>query len=205
MTLTPPLRKLLLTAHVTVSVGWVGALAVFLAHAAAGAMSRDEQIVRAASIAMGMTAWFVILPLSVASLTTGIAQALGTAWGLLRHYWIVFKLMLTAVATIVLFLKLGPISSLAEAAATAQFSSANFVGLRMSILVHAAGGLLVLLAATTLAVYKPSGMTWYGAREQRTPVWVKGFGALVLILVLLVCVMLIGGEHGPAAHMPAGR
>lgn len=204
MILTPPLRKLLLTVHLTVSVGWVGALAVFLAHAAAGALSPDEQIVRAASVAMGMTAWFVILPLSVATLATGLVQALGTAWGLLRHYWIVFKLMLTTVATIVLFLKLGPISSLAEAAATAQFSSADFVGLRMSILVHAAGGLLVLLAATTLAVYKPSGMTWYGAREQRTPVWVKIFSAIVVVLVLLVCIMLIGGEHGPGTHTSSG-
>jgi hypothetical protein len=31
---------------------------------------------------------------------------------------------------------------------------------------HAAGGLLVLLAATTLSVYKPWGMTPYGRRKQ---------------------------------------
>lgn len=51
-------------------------------------------MVRAAALAMGLTAWFVILPLSLAALTTGLVQALGTAWGSFRHYWILFKLLL---------------------------------------------------------------------------------------------------------------
>src|SRR5712691_11299758 len=167
MTMTAPLRKLTLTAHVTTSVGWVGALAVFLAHALASLISQDERVVRAASLAMGLTAWFVILPLSLASLTTGLVQALGTPWGLFRHYWILFKLLLTAVATIVLLLKLGPISYLADVAAQTTFSSADLVGLRTSLVLHAGGGLLVLLTAATLAVYKPQGMTRYGVRKQR--------------------------------------
>jgi hypothetical protein len=121
MNMTPPLRKLALTAHVTTSVGWLGALAVFLGHALASLISQDEQMVRAASLAMGLTAWFVILPLSLASLTTGLVQALGTAWGLFRHYWVLFKLLLTAVATIVLLLKLGPIRYLADMAAETTF------------------------------------------------------------------------------------
>jgi hypothetical protein len=106
---------------------------------------------------MGITAWFVILPLSLTSFATGLIQALGTAWGLLRHYWIVFKLLLTALATIVLLLKLGPIGYLADAATGAAFSSADLPGLKMSLMIHAGGGLLVLLTAATLAVYKPTG------------------------------------------------
>ena len=220
MAITPPLRKLALTAHVTTSVGWLGALAVFLAHALASLISQDERMVRAASLAMGLTAWFVILPLSLASLTTGLVQALSTAWGLFRHYWILFKLLLTAVATIVLLLKLGPISYLADVAAETTFSGADLVGLRTSLMVHAAGGLLVLLTVATLAVYKPRGMTRYGLRKEReqgnarsrsdlesatsTPRWVKVFGAVVIALILLVGIMLLGGGHGPGAHIPAG-
>src|SRR5207249_7507954 len=136
MTMTPALRKLMLTTHIAASVGWLGALAVFLAHALASLFSQDEQMVRAASLAMGLTAWFVILPLSLASLTTGLVQALGSAWGLFRHYWILFKLLLTAVATGVLLLKLGPISYLADAGAGPAYSSATLVGLRTSILIH---------------------------------------------------------------------
>jgi len=156
-----------LTAHVTASVGWVGALAVFLVHALASLISQDAQMVRAASLAMGLTAWFVILPLSLASFATGIVQALGTSWGLFRHYWILFKLLLTAVATIVLLLKLGSISSLTDLAAGMTLSSTDLVGLRTSLMVHAAGGLLVLLTATALAIYKPSGMTRYEIRKHR--------------------------------------
>jgi hypothetical protein len=116
---------------------------------------------------MSTTTWFVILPLGLASLMTGLVQALGTAWGLFRHYWIFFKLLLSAIATFVLLLKIEPISYLANVAAGSMFSSGDLIGLRTSLLVHAIGGLVVLLAATALAVYKPVGMTRYGARKQR--------------------------------------
>ena len=78
MTLPPRLRKLALAAHVTGSVGWVGAIAAFLVLAIIG---RDDQLVRAAYIAMDVIARFVIVPLAFASLVTGIISSLGTAWG----------------------------------------------------------------------------------------------------------------------------
>jgi hypothetical protein len=220
MTMTTPIRRLTLTAHVIASVGWLGALAVFLAHALASVISEDEQMVRAAAIAMGLTAWFVILPLSLVSLITGVVQALGTAWGLLRHYWVVFKLLLTAVATLVLLLKLGPISYLADAATQTMFSREEFIGLRTSLMVHAGGGLVMLLAAVVLAVYKPPGMTRYGLRGQREPSnaggvsslgsatsaprWVKASGIILIVVIVLVGIMMLGGGHGPGAHVLSG-
>lgn len=45
--MTPRLRKLMLTAHVTCSVGSLGSVAVFLALAVAGLTSQDAQMVRA--------------------------------------------------------------------------------------------------------------------------------------------------------------
>jgi hypothetical protein len=72
-------RKLILTLHIATSLAWAGALAVFLAHALASLAADDVQVVRALSFAMAVTAWLVILPLCLASLGTGIAQALGTA------------------------------------------------------------------------------------------------------------------------------
>ena len=95
---------------------------------------------RAACLMMGITAWFVILPLAATSLVTGLVQALGTAWGLFRHYWVTIKLLLTAFATAVLLLKLTPISALAAAAQTAV-SLQEFAGLKLSLVIHAAGGL----------------------------------------------------------------
>ena len=81
MTLAPRLRKFALTTHVVCSVGWLGSVASFLALAIAGVTSDDAQMVRAAYLAMELTGWFVIVPLSLASLITGIIQSLGTQWG----------------------------------------------------------------------------------------------------------------------------
>lgn len=205
MVFTPRLRNLALTAHVTASVGWLGALAGFLAHAVASLIGQDAQMVRAADLAMGLIAWYVILPLSFASLSTGFVQALGTPWGLFRHYWVLAKLLLTALATFVLLLKMKPISYLAAMASETTLSSVDLTGLRKSLMVHAGGGLLVLLAVTALAVYKPRGVTPYGARKQReplasAPLWAKVFGIIVFVLVLLVGAMMLAGSHGPGAH-----
>jgi hypothetical protein len=207
MLMTPSIRKLALTAHVTASVGWVGALAVFFAHAIAGLISDDQDVVRAVSLAMALTAWFVVMPLSVATLITGFVQALGTAWGLLRHYWILFKLLLSALATSVLLLKLQPIAYLADAARNATFSSGDLVSLRTSLAVHAAGGLVVLLAALVLAVYKPAGLTAYGARKlglkpaTGTPAWVKVAGMVIAALLIVIALMALFGAHGPGKHL----
>ncbi len=68
----PRLRKLGVTAHVTFSVGWLGADAGFLALAIAGLISQDAQMVRAAYLAMDVIGWFVIVPFSFAALLTGL-------------------------------------------------------------------------------------------------------------------------------------
>jgi len=207
--LSDPLRKLSLTAHVVSSVGWLGALAVFLAHSLAS-WSQDLQVVRAAALAMALTAWFVILPLSLTSLLTGLIQAFGSTWGLLRHYWVLFKLLLTVLATGVLLMKLEPISELARAAVETGFPSPNPIGLQTSLVVHAGGGLLVLLAATALAIYKPVGLTPW-ARPKLSPAhpglprWVRIFGFIAVFLLVVICVMLLGGGHGPVAHLSSTR
>jgi hypothetical protein len=100
--MTPGLRKLVLTLHITFSIGWIGAVAGFLALAITGVTSQDAQMVRAAYPAMKLIARFVIVPLAFASLLSGLIQSLGTPWGLFRHYWVLGKLLLTTFATIVL-------------------------------------------------------------------------------------------------------
>lgn len=120
-------------------------------------------MVRAAYLAMNLIGQFVIVPLSLAALLTGLVQSLGTEWGLFRHYWIVAKFVLTIGAIIVLLLHMPTVSRMSHIATRMTFSSADFDAVRIQLVVHAAGGLLVLLAATVLSVYKPSGKTQYGA------------------------------------------
>ena len=95
MTMTLGLRKSALTAHVTSSIGWLGAVGGFLALAVAGLTSQDAQMVRAACLAMELIGWFVIVPSSLASLPAGLVMSLGTEWGLFRHYWVLAKVLIT--------------------------------------------------------------------------------------------------------------
>ena len=166
MIMTPGLRKFALTAHVTSSVSTLGAVAGFLALAVAGLASKDSQMVRAAYLAMELTARYVIIPLVFASLLTGIVQSLGTPWGLFRHYWVLVKLLLNILVTIVLLLQMDGIGYVADVAAETALSDTDLLGLRRSIVTHAVGGLLVLLVPVALSLYKPRGMTRYGWRKQ---------------------------------------
>ncbi|WP_437719525.1 hypothetical protein [Sorangium sp. So ce448] len=167
MTMTPPLRKLALTAHVTSSVGWLGSVAAFLALAIAGLTWQEAPTVRAAYLAMDLITWLVIVPLSLASLLTGVVQSLGTPWGLLRHYWVMFKLLLTVVATGVLLLHTRPIHYVASVAAETALSGRDLRQVRIQLVADATAALVTLLVATALSVYKPRGVTRYGRREQR--------------------------------------
>jgi hypothetical protein len=162
--MTPRVRKFALTAHVVSSVGWLGAVVAFLALAVCGLTSEDAQLVRAVHLAAEPLTWFVIVPLALSSLLTGIVQSLGTTWGLFRHYWVVFKLLIAVVATIVLLMYTQTVGFLADVAAEpgldrGELRSPTFV-------LHAGAALLPLLAATVLAVFKPRGMTRYGRRRQ---------------------------------------
>ncbi len=165
--MTPHLRKLVLTTHLATSLGWIGADAAFLALAIAGLTSQDGLLVQAAYLAMRVIAWYVIVPLSVGSLLTGLIQSLGTKWGLFQHYWIVVKFLIALAATTILFIHTQPIVLLASAAAAATVSDAQLGEVRVQLVVAAAAGLLVLLVNTVLGVYKPRGLTPYGWRKQQ--------------------------------------
>jgi hypothetical protein len=161
VSMMPRLHKFTLTAHVTVSVGWLGAVLAYLAPAVAGLATEDAQMLRAAYFAMDLIARFVIVPLSLAALTTGLVQSLGTEWGLFRYYWIVVKFVLTVAAVFVLLLHLPTVSRVAEM----TLLSANPGMLRVQVLVHALGGLFVLLIATVLSIYKPWGRIRYRSAQ----------------------------------------
>jgi hypothetical protein len=164
MIMTPRLRKFALAAHLTFSVGWIGTVVAYLALGVAAVTSQDAQTVRAAWIAMELTGWYVIVPLALASLLTGLVMALGTKWGLFRHYWVLFSLALTILATVVLVVHMPDVSVLADVAQEAEGASLDRLG---GDLLHPGLGLVVLLVIQVLNVYKPQGITRYGWRKQQ--------------------------------------
>jgi hypothetical protein len=161
MTMSPRIRKFVLTTHVSTSVGWLGAVVAYIALDVAAAASQDVQTVRAAYLAMELVVWYVIVPLALTSVLIGIVNALGTSWGLFRHYWVVVKLLLTVVATAVLLVETQTVGAMADMAA----SGADPRDLPGS-LPHSIGGVLVLVVTTILSVYKPRGTTPYGWRKR---------------------------------------
>jgi hypothetical protein len=165
MTMRPPTRKLTLAAHLTLSVGWIGAVAAYMALDAVTATSQEPQRLRGAYIGMDLIVRYVIVPLAGASLLTGIVMAVGTRWGLFRHNWVPISLLLTIVATIVLLDSMRAICFLA-AVAGAPATSGNQPRALPSTLVRSVGGTVVLLVILVLNVYKPHGMTRYGRRQQ---------------------------------------
>lgn len=157
MTLPRAARNALLVAHVAGSVGFMGAIACFLALAVVG-MTAGPLAARSAYVAMEVVTLWVVLPLGALSLASGFIEGLGTRWGLFRHYWVIAKLVVTTLAIAVLMAKLGLIRRAASIAAVRSFTEAERFNICLQLLVHAAGGLGVLMIALVLSIYKPRGI-----------------------------------------------
>jgi hypothetical protein len=207
----PTIRKLLLITHITVSVGWIGAVLAYLALVIAAMTGQSDQFLRAAWIALELIGWYVIVPLALAALVTGSAIALATPWGLLRHYWVLSSLLLTAVASGVLLQHMSTVGFFASIAADAAISEVRSVlssALRGELL-HAGVGLVLLLAIEALNVYKPRGLTAYGRRQSevvadstahgvimtapRIPRWAHAVWIHAAALLLLFVVVHVSG------------
>jgi len=170
--------------------------------------SRDPEVVRGFYLAMELTGWYVIVPFCVASLVTGLIMSLGTPWGLFRHYWVLVKFLITVIAALVLFGFTQTLSSLGDLAANAALTMGELRSLKQSPVLHSGGGLLVLLAATVLAVYKPWGLTRYGRRALHTAteaddsstvtLWGRYLllGTIGLVLLFLIWHLIGGGPRG---------
>lgn len=165
MQMSPRLRKFTLTAHVTLSVGWLGAVVAYLALAITGFNTADAELARGAYMAIGLLGWRVIVPLAFAALLTGLVQALGTRWGLFRHYWVLTKFVLTVVSTAILLGHMhNAVDKMSAVVSRATLAGGDFRELQLHLLVHAAGGVLVLTIVAALSIYKPWGPTPWGRR-----------------------------------------
>lgn len=196
----------MLVVHITSSVAWLGAVAGFLVLAIQGVAGRAPEIVRSAYIAMNEIGLYAIVPLSLAALGTGLVQAFGTSWGLWRHYWVVVKFGMTAVATFLLLLH--QFTSVARAAAIAsttppgQWADVGPLGPRL--IFDAAAALALLVGIVAISIFKPWGPTAIGSRSARLTGIVRGpsFTARVILIVagvlittVVVTHLLGGGRH----------
>jgi hypothetical protein len=195
---TPALRRFALTSHVVFSVGWLGAAAAYLALAIVGRTTQNAQIATSIYTVLKLIGWLAVVPCSLAAIVTGLVQSLGAEWGLFRHYWMVTKLALTAVATVILIVHMGTVSHVADLAVAPTFRPADLGTVRLQLIIHAAGGLVVLLTTTALSIYKPFGRIPQrrGAAVSLSPARYATLAIIGLGVLALVLHVLAGGIRG---------
>lgn len=164
---TPLARKTALLLHVIASVGWLGSVAAYLALSIAAGYGHDDALVRSACVAMNLVGWYVVVPLNLLAVVTGLIQALGTPWGLFRYYWVILKLALTTIGTGLLLMHQGLLAGQAAlAAGDATISGDSLRQLGAQLVWDSGLGLLLLMVLTGLSVFRPWGMTRRAARQQ---------------------------------------
>jgi len=211
--MTPNLRKLNLTVHVSSSVGWMGAVVSFLALSIAALSSNNAEIVRSAYLAMNLIGQFVIVPLALIAFASGVIQAVGTDWGLFKYFWVLTKFILTIGATILLLLhQFTAVSGAAlRVSMTAPGSFPDVGRFEPQLVIDAALAVAVLVLTTVLSVYKPWDRTAYGLRGQEAltenirirdsqPLGLKILLTLIGVIVVTFVIIHLSG-HGFGTHI----
>jgi hypothetical protein len=158
MRFSPALRKAIVTVHVVTAVGWLGAEAVLLVLAVAGRSGADPAVVYPAIGLIGST---LVVPLAVAAWTVGVVTSLGTPWGLVRHRWVLAKLVTTTVMTGLVLFALRP-----TLLAATELGAALPVPERQQLVIASTVATTLLVLNTALSSYKPWGRTRRGARAR---------------------------------------
>lgn len=151
MTISAPLRRLLLTVHVVAAGGLVGTDLALVALGVSSVAGADPRTVYPAASLMET---FLVAPLAVVAFATGVVLAVGSRWGLLRHWWVTIKLATTAVLTLLVVLVLVP--SLAASADAAAAGHAFAAAERLPLAVAPSVAVVALVVNVALAVSKPS-------------------------------------------------
>ncbi len=164
--LSPRRKKAVLAAHIVVSVGLLGIYAAMLLLGAVAATTPDPETSSAAYRSMGVLRG-TVPPGAVGVLATGVVLALGTSWGLFKHRWVVVKLALTLAALPVSILVVFPaVRQAIDATSRAAPLAVPDSGGAPLVLIAASGAIVLMLgAATVIAVYKPWGTIARGRRD----------------------------------------
>jgi vacuolar-type H+-ATPase subunit I/STV1 len=157
--LTRRSQKVTLIAHVLTSVGWFGVAASVVFCAVAAALTNDPKTADGLIRVIGIIPWLSI-PLGLMAVATGTLLSLGTKWGLVRHWWVVAKILI-AIAVLVTDATL--MAAVAHDAAATGNPARTFGS---PIIPH----VVVLSVATILSILKPRGHTPFGrTRAASTP------------------------------------
>ncbi|MEU3622952.1 hypothetical protein BS329_39860 [Amycolatopsis coloradensis] len=164
-TLPPRWRKLALVVHVVSSLGWLGITMVNAVLTFTSVFTDDPRRQQAAILMMDQVGGYLLLPISLTALVSGIVLSTGTKWGLVRYRWVAIKLVLTLIAAgLTLFSLLPGIGELAAAAESTMDDAFVERGRRVDGFYPIIVSTMMYMTMTVLSVYKPGGKTPYGRR-----------------------------------------
>jgi hypothetical protein len=164
VTLATPWRKLLLMLHIITSVSVLGMDLVLLTLGVASLGGAES---RTAYPAAHLVSVWLVAPLAVLALGSGLLLALLTPWGVLRYWWVVIKLAITAILTgVVLFVlapRLGVLALAVSGPAPRELAFAE----RIPLVVAPAVASTLLIVNVALAIFKPGWRTGLGRRQHQ--------------------------------------
>jgi hypothetical protein len=155
-------KSLLLSLHIAASVGVFGADLVLLALGAASVGGADPLTIYPAARLVG--AW-VVAPLAILTLATGISLALVGRWRLFDHWWVTIKLAIALALTVAVLFVLVPSLAATAALVGGGVSEPLSTARRLPLLLAPAGASTLLAIALLLAVFKPGWRIRAGARR----------------------------------------
>ncbi|MFI6207697.1 hypothetical protein ACIBAI_15055 [Streptomyces sp. NPDC051041] len=168
--ITQRLRKLVLTCHVAISVGWLGLVTGMFAMSVAGATTGDAEQQAAMYRTMSLLDEIFLGMTSMFALITGIVVGAGTKWGLLRRRWVAVKFWWTMGVMVLGFSVIHQLileaNELVAAGAPVRGGELDSVGWAMAGSAFVA--LASLVAMTTISTYKPWGLTRRGRAATHT-------------------------------------
>jgi hypothetical protein len=141
-------HKTVLCAHILAAAGWFGVAATVAFIALAAAVTPDAAFARALHRTMETVPWFSV-PLGLVAVATGVLLGLGTLWGLVKHWWVIAKIVIAVVVIIT-----DPLL-IARAAHHAVVTGNAPSWLYGPTIAH----VVVLATATVLSVFKPRART----------------------------------------------
>lgn len=139
-------RRALLTGHIVTGVGLLGSVAVVLAINIRAAATADAELAASSYELLAMLTLAFGIPLSFASLISGVVLGLATPWGVVRYGWVIAKLVLVIGVILVGSLVLGP--------GTDAMRHGDG-GAETRLIVGASYDVVALMLATGLSVFKP--------------------------------------------------
>ncbi|MFI6084522.1 DUF2269 domain-containing protein [Streptomyces sp. NPDC051217] len=152
-----PARRALLVVHVAVSVSWLGLTLGLLTLGITAYTTGDSTLTDASYRAMNVFADWLLAPVVVVTLVSGLVLSLGTPWGLARYHWVWIKFWITLVTGAATVFALRP--GIGQAADSGGVPDISLVAAPAV----ATGAYLFM---TVVSVLKPWGLTRRGRRHR---------------------------------------